>query len=118
MPLYRYLGNRLTTAIENWVLGTHFDELHSGLKAYTRQFLETVDYNAYSDDFVFDSQMVIEAVLREARIEEVPTPTRYTSESSSISVNRSLRYIWLTLLELRRARRRLKRSQREQVAKR
>lgn len=107
MPLYRYLGNRLTTAIENRVLGTHFAELHSGLKAYTRSFLEGVDYHAYSDDFVFDSQMVIEAVLRGARIEEVPIPTRYTRESSSISVTRSLRYIWLTLLELRRARRRL-----------
>jgi glycosyltransferase involved in cell wall biosynthesis len=116
MPLYRYLGNRLTTAIENWVLGTHFAELHSGLKAYTRQFLEEMDYHAYSDDFVFDSQMVIEAVLREARIEEVPTPTRYTPESSSISVSRSLRYIWLTLVELARAKRRLRMSQREQSA--
>jgi glycosyltransferase involved in cell wall biosynthesis len=107
MPLYRYLGNRLTTAIENHVLGTHFAELHSGLKAYTREFLEHTDYHAYSDDFVFDSQMVIEAVLRGSRIEEVPIPTRYTAESSSISIKRSLRYIWLTLQELRRARRRL-----------
>lgn len=107
MPLYRYIGNRLTTAIENRVLGTRFAELHSGLKAYTREFLESVDYHAYSDDFVFDSQMVIDAVLRGARIEEVPIPTRYTRESSSISITRSLRYIWLTLVELRRVRQRL-----------
>jgi len=116
MPLYRYIGNRLTTAIENRVLGTHFAELHSGLKAYTRGFLEHLDYHAYSDDFVFDSQMVIEAVLRGARIEEVPIPTRYTRESSSISVTRSLRYIWLTMLELRRARRRLASARRTNSA--
>jgi len=115
MPLYRYLGNRLTTAIENRVLGTRFAELHSGLKAYTRDFLQSIDYHAYSDDFVFDSQMVIEAVLRGARIEEVPIPTRYTAESSSISVSRSLRYIWLTLSELCGARRRLKQSRRAQA---
>lgn len=106
MPLYRYCGNRLTTAIENRALGTHFAELHSGLKAYTRAFLEQLDYHAYSDDFVFDSQMVIDAVLSHARIEEVPIPTRYTMESSSISIPRSLRYIWLTLVELRRMKRR------------
>jgi len=100
MPRYRYIGNRLTTSIENLVLGTHFSELHSGLKAYTREFLERLDYHAYSDDFVFDSQMIIDAVLSGARIEEVPIPTRYTKESSSISILRSLRYVALTLVEL------------------
>ena len=105
MPLYRYVGNRLTTAIENVVLGTHFSELHSGLKAYTRAFLERVDYHSYSDDFVFDSQMVIDAVLTSTRIEEVPIPTRYTPESSSISISRSLRYIGLTIAELIRLKR-------------
>lgn len=105
MPLYRYIGNRLTTAVENMVLRTHFAELHSGLKAYTHDFLKRLDYHSYSDDFVFDSQMVIDAVLSGARIEEVPIPTRYTIESSSISISRSLRYIWLTLLELRRMKR-------------
>lgn len=106
MPLYRYLGNRLTTAIENAALGTHFAELHSGLKAYTAAFLRRLDYHRYSDDFVFDSQMVIDAVLCGARIEEVPIPTRYTAESSSISVSRSLRYIGLTFVELYRLRQR------------
>src|SRR5579871_1603473 len=50
MPLYRYVGNRLTTSIENRVLGTHFAELHSGLKAYTGNFLRSLDYQSYSDD--------------------------------------------------------------------
>lgn len=110
MPQYRYWGNKLTTAIENFALGTHFAELHSGLKAYTREFLESLDYNSYSDDFVFDSQMIIDAVLSGKRIEEVPIPTRYTMESSSISVSRSLRYIWLTLVELRRMKKKHKRA--------
>jgi glycosyltransferase involved in cell wall biosynthesis len=106
MPLYRYVGNRLTTAIENLLLGTRFAELHSGLKAYTSDFLRRIDYHAYSDDFVFDSQMIIDAVLSGARVEEVPIPTRYTEESSSISVGRSLRYIALTVVELVRLKRR------------
>ncbi len=104
MPLYRYWGNKLTTAIENLLLGTHFSELHSGFKAYHRSVLERLNYHAYSDDFVFDSQMIVDAVLNRIRIEEVPIPTRYTLESSSINVRRSLVYIGLTIYELFRAR--------------
>ena len=114
MPLYRYVGNRLTTAIENRTLGTHFAELHSGLKAYTREFLESLDYHSYSDDFVFDSQMVIGAVLSGKRIEEVPIPTRYTMESSSISIRRSLVYIWQTFIQLWRMKHQQARQSRAQ----
>lgn len=98
MPLYRYVGNRFTTALENMALGTDFAELHSGLKAYTRGFLESLNYHAYSDDFVFDSQMVIEAIVRKFRVVEVPIPTRYAHDSSSVSVTRSLKYISETLM--------------------
>ncbi len=104
MPLYRYWGNKLTTAVENLMLGTRFSELHSGFKAYHRSTLERLNYHAYSDDFVFDSQMIVDAVSHQVRIEEVPIPTRYTLESSSISVKRSLVYIGLTVYELFRAR--------------
>jgi glycosyltransferase involved in cell wall biosynthesis len=104
MPQYRYWGNRLTTSIENLLLGTHFSELHSGFKAYRRSVLERLNYHAYSDDFVFDSQMLVDAVLHHIAVEEVPVPTRYTLESSSISVKRSLVYIGLTIYELFRAR--------------
>ena len=104
MPLYRYWGNKVTTSIENLMLGTRFSELHSGFKAYRRSALERLNYHAYSDDFVFDSQMLIDAILSHLRIEEVPIPTRYTLESSSISVKRSLTYIGLTVYELFRAR--------------
>src|SRR2546430_14450623 len=63
MPLYRWIGNRVTTLAENLLLGTRFSELHSGYKAYNRFFLENIAYHRYSDAFVFDSQMLIDAVL-------------------------------------------------------
>jgi glycosyltransferase involved in cell wall biosynthesis len=100
MPFYRYLGNKLTTFIENLFLGSHFSELHSGLKAYNRKFLESIPYHTYSDKFVFDSQMVIDAVLKGFRIEEVPIPTRYAPDSSSVDIYNSLKYIAETFWEL------------------
>ena len=110
MPLYKYVANRCLTAFENFFLKIKLSEYHTGYRAFGSTVLSTLPLLENSDDFVFDSQMVIEAVLRRSRIEEVPIPTRYTPESSSISVTRSLRYIFLTLLELWRARRRLRRS--------
>ncbi|MEI6045353.1 MAG: glycosyltransferase family 2 protein [Chloroflexota bacterium] len=96
MPLYRYLGNLVTTKVENAILGTNFTELHSGLKAYNRKFLTEIGYQRYNDKFVFDSQMVIEAVLLGYRLEEVAIPTRYTQESSSVSIKNSLVYVGRT----------------------
>jgi len=84
--------------------------MHSGLKAYTREFLERMDYHSYSDDFVFDSQLLIDAVLSGARVVEVPIPTRYTMESSSINIKRSLQYIALTVVEIFRMKRKHRRA--------
>ena len=97
MPLYRYVGNRLTTIAENLMLGSRFSELHSGLRAYTRRCLLLLPILRYSNDFLFDSQLLIDAVTTGQRVVEVPIPTRYTKESSSIAVDRSLRYIAGTL---------------------
>ena len=97
MPLYRYLGNRITTTLENWMLGSRFTDMHSGLRAYTRECLLTLPFRNYSDDFIFDSQFIIDAVTSGLRVVEVPIPTRYTKESSSISVLRSLRYVTTSL---------------------
>jgi hypothetical protein len=93
MPLYRFVGNRVTTLLENLMLGSRFSEMHSGLRAYTRRCLLSLPYLRYSDDFVFDSQLLVDAVTSGQRVVEVPIPTRYTKESSSIAVGRSLRYI-------------------------
>ena len=93
MPLYRVLGNRFTTTIENLMLGSRFTDMHSGMRAYTRDCLRALPFLTYSDDFVFDSQLLADAVTTGQRVVEVPIPTRYTEESSSISVSRSLRYV-------------------------
>ena len=93
MPLYRYLGNRTATTLENLMLGSRFTELHSGLRAYTRRCLLELPILRYSDDFAFDSQLIVDAVTTGQRVVEVPIETRYTRESSSISVGRSLRYV-------------------------
>ena len=93
MPLYRFVGNRVTTVLENLMLGSRFTEMHSGLRAYTRRCLLSLPYLRYSDDFVFDSQLLVDAVTSGQRVVEVPIPTRYTKESSSIAIGRSLRYI-------------------------
>jgi radical SAM superfamily enzyme YgiQ (UPF0313 family) len=100
MPFYRYLGNKITTFFENIFLGTNFSELHSGLKSYTREFLESIPHSKYSDKFVFDSQMLIDAVLNGFKIIEVPIPTRYAEDSSSVDIYNSLKYIFQTFWEL------------------
>lgn len=93
MPGYRYWGNRAATIIENSLLRTHFTEMHSGMKAYSRRFLESIPYDRYSDDFVFDTQILVAAIMGGFRIQEIAIPTRYTKEASSISVRRSLEYV-------------------------
>ena len=93
MPMYRYLGNRVTTTVENLLLGARFTDMHSGLRAYTRACLLSMPFRGYSDDFMFDSQFIIDAVTSGQRVVEVPIPTRYTKESSSIPIGRSIRYV-------------------------
>ena len=75
------------------MLGSRFTELHSGLRAYTRRCLLELPILRYSDDFAFDSQLMVDAVTTGQRVVEVPIETRYTKDSSSISVGRSLRYV-------------------------
>ena len=93
MPMYRYLGNRVTSILENLVLGTRFTEMHSGMRAYTRECLLSVPFEAYSDAYLFDSQLLVDAVTLGQRVVEVPIPTRYTRESSSIALGPSMRYV-------------------------
>ena len=100
MPFYRYIGNRLTTFIENLFLGTSFSEFHSGFKAYNRKLLQALPYKDYSNGFLFDSQILIDAVLADFRLKEIPIPTRYTEESSSIDIINSLIYIGQTIVYL------------------
>jgi 2-polyprenyl-3-methyl-5-hydroxy-6-metoxy-1,4-benzoquinol methylase len=97
MPLYRFVGNRITTTLENLMLGSRFTDMHSGLRAYTRECLLSLPFLRYTDDFSFDSQLLVDAVTSGQRVVEVPIPTRYAEESSSIDVPRSLKYVGHTL---------------------
>lgn len=100
MVWWRYLGNRFLTTLQNKVMDTNLSEGHSGYRAYSKQFLESIDYSKFSDDFVFDSQMLAVASRSKYRITEVPIPTRYAKDSSSISFFKSVQYGLLTLMTL------------------
>lgn len=100
MIWWRYWGNRFLTTMQNFVLGTHLSEGHSGYRAYSRKLLEIIPYQKFSDDFVFDSQMLVAVTRRRLPITEVTIPTRYTADSSSISFPASVRYGLATLQSL------------------
>ena len=92
MPLYKYVANRFLTAIENLLLGVKLSEYHTGYRAFSEGVLETLPLNENSDDFVFDNQMLAQAVAFGYRIGEISCPTRYFAEGSSIGFRRSVVY--------------------------
>ena len=92
MPLYKYLGNRMLSLIENVCLGQNMGEFHSGFRAYRRAVLEKLPFDRFSDDFVFDSQFLVSAVDAGFHLGEIPVPVRYMPEASSINFKRSVRY--------------------------
>ena len=92
MPRYKFVANRLLTLIENILLGHKLSEYHTGYRAFTREVLETLPLDRNSDDFVFDNQMLAQAVWFGYRIGEVSCPTKYFEEASSINFQRSVTY--------------------------
>jgi glycosyltransferase involved in cell wall biosynthesis len=92
MPVWKYLANRALTMVENMALGQNLGDFHSGLRAYRREVLETIPFLANSDDFVFDSQFLVQCVHFGYRLGDVPVPVRYFAEASSIDFRRSVRY--------------------------
>ena len=100
MPLYKYVSNRFLTGCENVVLRQHLSECHTGFRAYSRKLLETIPFVLNSDDFVFDTQVIVQAVAFGFRIAEIGVPTRYHAEASSVNFRRSVRYGLSTLSTL------------------
>ena len=92
MPFYKYVANRVLTAIENVLLGIKLSEYHTGYRAFSRRVLETLPYERNSEDFVFDNEMLVQAVAFGFRIGEISCPTRYFPEASSIGLRRSVVY--------------------------
>jgi len=92
MPVYKYISNRALTFVQNLALGAKLSEYHTGFRAYSRQMLLSLPLDANSDDFVFDNQVLAQAIYLGARIGELSCPTRYFPEASSINFRRSMQY--------------------------
>jgi glycosyltransferase involved in cell wall biosynthesis len=92
MPWWKYLANRTLTTLENWVFGLRLSEYHTGYRAFTREVLETVNFAANADGFVFDQEIVAQAVAAGFRIAEISVPTRYFPEASAAGLVASTVY--------------------------
>ena len=97
MPFWKFAANRLLTEMENLVYRTHLTDCHSGFRAYSRKLLTTVPFLLNSDDFVFDSQMIAQAVYMGFQINEIPVQARYFPEASSVNFKVSSIYGLKTL---------------------
>ena len=99
MPWWKYLGNRVLTRFENTFLNLRLSEYHTGYRAYSRRVLETINFQANSDGFIFDQEVVMQIVEAEFKIAEISVPVRYFPEASSASFTASVRYglgiLWL-----------------------
>ncbi|HBA53319.1 glycosyltransferase family 2 protein [Syntrophorhabdus aromaticivorans] len=92
MPLYKYIANRGLTFLENLALGAKLSEYHTGLRAFSRTLLESLPLEANNDDFVFDNEVLAQAVYFGFRIGEISCPTRYFDDASSTSFKQSVKY--------------------------
>jgi glycosyltransferase involved in cell wall biosynthesis len=104
MPKYKIVANRFLTTVENYILGTHYSELHTGYRAYSRNFLETVPFLRNSNDFVFDTQIIAQSVAFDMKVKEVPVSTKYFPEASSTTLKQSVVYGCKTLAVMLRYR--------------
>ncbi len=100
MPGWKRLGNRFLTRMENWVLGLGLSEYHTGYRAYSRRFLETIPFAENSNDFVFDTQVLVQAARFGFRVAEIPAVGKYFQDASSVGLRTSVIYGLKTLLAL------------------
>lgn len=98
MPGYKYFFNRCLTLFQNVMMNQKLSEYHTGYRAFSREVLESIDFMANSDDFVFDNQMLAQVFYAGFEIAEVTCPTKYFPEASSINFRRSSKYGWGVLL--------------------
>jgi glycosyltransferase involved in cell wall biosynthesis len=92
MPKYKYVSNRVLTLLQNWIIGLKLSEYHTGYRAFSRDVLTSLPLEENSDDFVFDNQMLVQAVSFGFSIGEISCPAKYFAEASSIGFGRSVRY--------------------------
>src|SRR5438128_6190937 len=104
MPLYKFVANKVLTSIENWALGMQLSEYHSGFRAYACEALQQVPFEQCSDQYHFDTQILIQFKEKGLRIREIPIPTHYGPESQQMGFGTGVRYglgILVSLLEYR-----------------
>jgi glycosyltransferase involved in cell wall biosynthesis len=92
MPLHKYIANRILTFLENILIGQKLSEFHTGYRAFSRKFLETIDFINNSDDFIFDNEVLVQGHYHGFQICEVTCPTSYHDDASSINLLRSAKY--------------------------
>lgn len=92
MPIYKYVGNRILTLVQNILINQKLSEYHTGFRAYSKEVLEKVNYNNFSEDFIFDNQMAVQIFKKGFEIGEISCPTKYFPEASSINFKRSVEY--------------------------
>lgn len=92
MPIYKYIANRFLTFTQNVLVNHKLSEYHTGYRAFSRQVLEGINFNANDDDFVFDNEMLSQIIYNDFGIGEVTCPTKYFEEASSINFRRSAKY--------------------------
>jgi glycosyltransferase involved in cell wall biosynthesis len=92
MPLYKYVANRVLTAIQNILLNYKLSEYHTGYRAYSRQVLESLPLEENTDDFLFDNEILAQMIFLGYRIGEISCPTKYFEGASSITFRRSIKY--------------------------
>lgn len=92
MPLYKYIANRFLTLLQNLLIGHKLSEYHTGYRAWSRHIIESLPLDRNSEDFVFDNQMIAQAIYVGALIGEVSCPTKYFKDASSINLRRSIIY--------------------------
>ena len=97
MPVWKRAANRLLTTVENAAMGTHLSECHTGYRAYSATFLRRIPFLRNSNDFVFDTQVIAQAVAFGQRVVEVPARSRYFTEASSVGFGTGVRYGLATL---------------------
>lgn len=92
MPLYKYVANRILTLFQNVLMGQKLSEYHTGYRVFSKKVLTSIRYQANSDGFVFDNQMIAQIFYAGFEIAEITCPTRYSEESSSIKLKASMVY--------------------------
>jgi len=92
MPIYKYFANRMLTLSQNLLIKQKLSEYHTGYRAFSKEVLESINFNINSDDFVFDNQMLAQIFYAGYEIAEITCPTKYFPEASSINFRRSVKY--------------------------